>query len=294
MSRARTLWRQVDGRPSGRPPARQLLPALALLVATGLLLGGPLRGAAAGSALVASRGGPEGLVQLHFLAASDRPADQRDKERVVRALLPVIVRDLSHPSLPAGPGEAERVLERARQRRTAWAALAERVLRRAGSGQRVEVAVGYFRYPAKRTGSLWLPAAVYPAVEVRLGPARGHNWWCLLFPQLCLPLASGQVRQPVPGHAGRGEGKDTRPAAPPSTATEAAFAPADPWPGAADPAGSGEVLTEYAFRLDEGTPRLSRQDSAPRFRLALLDWFHALEPRVASGFERARLLLAEP
>ncbi|MBX5464133.1 MAG: stage II sporulation protein R [Clostridia bacterium] len=265
----------------GRRPPRaarlgEVAGALALLAATGLLLGGPLRGAAAGTALVAARGGPAGVVQLHFVAASDTPADQRLKQEVVRALLPVIVRELSPAGLPAGGRGSEVLLERARQRSGEWARLARQVLRRAGSREGVEVVVGRYTYPAKRSGSLWLPAGVYPSVEVRLGPARGHNWWCLLFPQLCLPLAGDlPAGGASPAAPVRGDG----------TAV-AALAPAEP----VTAGGTGDV--QLAFRLDDGAA--TGGEERPRFRLALWEWLRGVEPRLARAVERSRFLIAEP
>ncbi|MDI3299221.1 MAG: stage II sporulation protein R [Bacillota bacterium] len=273
---AGALRRRIGPRLRGRRLGETVL-ALALLVATGALLAGPLRGVAAGEALVASRGGPAGLVQLHFRAASDAPADQRLKQAVVRALLPVIVRDLSRPGLPPGRQGTDLLLERARERSSGWAAAARQVLRRAGSDEQVQVAVGRFPYPAKRTGSLWLPAGVYPAVEVRLGAAQGHNWWCLLFPQLCLPLASAR------------QAPAARPASGAGSRSTIALAPADP-----AAASGGAADAEVAFRLNGGTLQLSRQEEAPRFRLAVWDWFREVAPQLARGLQRGRFLLAEP
>ena len=37
-----------------------------------------------------------------------------------------------------------------------------------------------------------LPAGQYDAVRVTIGEAEGHNWWCVLYPMLCLPAAQPQ------------------------------------------------------------------------------------------------------
>ena len=37
---------------------------------------------------------------------------------------------------------------------------------------------------------LILPAGKYKALRVTLGSGEGHNWWCVIFPQLCLPAVS--------------------------------------------------------------------------------------------------------
>ena len=39
---------------------------------------------------------------------------------------------------------------------------------------------------------LILPAGEYTALRITLGSGEGHNWWCVIFPQLCLPAVSEQ------------------------------------------------------------------------------------------------------
>lgn len=43
-------------------------------------------------------------------------------------------------------------------------------------------------------GGFVLPAGNYRALRVVIGEGKGHNWWCMLFPSLCLPEAT--VSQP--------------------------------------------------------------------------------------------------
>ena len=35
----------------------------------------------------------------------------------------------------------------------------------------------------------------YDGLKIKLGKAEGQNWWCVLFPQLCLNAASGSVEE---------------------------------------------------------------------------------------------------
>ncbi len=37
-----------------------------------------------------------------------------------------------------------------------------------------------------------LPAGKYDALRVTIGSGRGKNWWCVLYPPLCIPAASTQ------------------------------------------------------------------------------------------------------
>ena len=46
-----------------------------------------------------------------------------------------------------------------------------------------EFEVSYF--PDKQYGDVFFPQGEYEALKIRLGDARGHNWWCVLYPSLC-------------------------------------------------------------------------------------------------------------
>lgn len=55
-------------------------------------------------------------------------------------------------------------------------------------GVRVELANMYFN--TRRYGDVTLPAGKYDALRVLIGEGRGKNWWCVMFPPMCLPAAS--------------------------------------------------------------------------------------------------------
>ncbi len=47
-------------------------------------------------------------------------------------------------------------------------------------------------FPTREYERLILPAGEYRAIRITLGSGEGHNWWCVIFPQLCLPAVSKQ------------------------------------------------------------------------------------------------------
>lgn len=55
-------------------------------------------------------------------------------------------------------------------------------------GAKAEIVSMYFT--TREYDSLILPAGVYSALRITLGSGEGNNWWCVIFPQLCLPAAS--------------------------------------------------------------------------------------------------------
>lgn len=55
----------------------------------------------------------------------------------------------------------------------------------------VQVETGIFSFPEKSYDGIRYPAGLYPAVRVTLGAGEGHNWWCMLYPPLCLDDGEG-------------------------------------------------------------------------------------------------------
>lgn len=64
-------------------------------------------------------------------------------------------------------------------------AVGRSVLAEAGSDETVNAAVTTCFFPDRTYGDLTFPAGNYEALRVEIGAARGHNWWCVLYPNLC-------------------------------------------------------------------------------------------------------------
>ena len=47
-------------------------------------------------------------------------------------------------------------------------------------------------YPTRDYAAFSLPAGQYEGLQIRIGQAEGHNWWCVLYPSLCYDAASGE------------------------------------------------------------------------------------------------------
>jgi len=129
------------------------------------------------------------LLRLHVVANSDSERDQRAKEYVRDALLAAGA-GLFDGSVDAAHAQAilaPRVEELERR--------AKQALRALGLDDTVRVEIGeeYFGTrtyeDASRGAGITLPAGRYQAVRVVLGEGGGRNWWCVMFPPLCLPAA---------------------------------------------------------------------------------------------------------
>ena len=126
-----------------------------------------------------------GLVRLHVLAVSDDAAEQALKLRVRDAVL-----DYLRPRL-AEAEDAGAAREILREELPGVEAAAQT----AAEGREVRVSLGQEDYPARDYGGFTLPAGRYESLRVVLGAGKGHNWWCVVFPPLCLEAVEGEPLQ---------------------------------------------------------------------------------------------------
>lgn len=128
------------------------------------------------------------VLRMHVIANSDSVEDQAVKLKVRDAVLEA-GEDLFDGTLTAEG--AEQVLDSDIER---LQNAAQNVLTENGFdyGVRVEIGKDYFN---TRTydGEVTLPAGEYEAVRVILGEGKGQNWWCVMFPPMCLPAAEADT-----------------------------------------------------------------------------------------------------
>ncbi|WP_134683408.1 stage II sporulation protein R [Brevibacillus migulae] len=75
-------------------------------------------------------------------------------------------------------------------------ALVEKTIRDRGFSYTAQVDFGQVPFPTKQYGSYIYPAGNYQALRVRIGEAKGQNWWCVLFPPLCfIDMSNGDAVQ---------------------------------------------------------------------------------------------------
>jgi len=126
-------------------------------------------------------------LRLHILANSDSEDDQMLKLRIRDRIL----EQSSELFLPAySKAQAKDMIERE--------------LPRIENTAREEVQSSGYDYPVKAElvnryfetvdyDGFSMPAGRYDAVRVMIGNARGENWWCVLFPPLCIPAAGEKL-----------------------------------------------------------------------------------------------------
>ncbi len=131
----------------------------------------------------------DSLVRLHVIAASDEEAEQALKLRVRDAVLQYLA-----PRLKDAP-DRDTAKEILGAELEGIRAAAES----AAEGRTVTVTLSRERYPLRQYEAFSLPAGEYESLRVVLGAGEGHNWWCVVFPPLCLSAAEGERLQSVMG-----------------------------------------------------------------------------------------------
>ena len=145
----------------------------------------------------------ESVLRFHVVAKSDSPEDQGLKIKVRDGIFEVL------RPLFSDCETREEAMEVADANRMALQAEAERILRAEGCEEPVTLELGTRFFPTKSYGALSFPAGNYQAVSIRIGEAEGRNFWCVLYPALCIApaVADGKAEQELAAVIGQ-EGTD--------------------------------------------------------------------------------------
>ncbi|MBR2890306.1 MAG: stage II sporulation protein R [Oscillospiraceae bacterium] len=130
----------------------------------------------------------DSLIRLHVVGASDSEEDQRVKllvrDAVVEYLQPVL----------EGSADRDQAMEKLGWELNHVEELANAVLREQGLQERVTVTLEPEAFPRRDYDTFALPSGVYQSLRIRIGDAEGKNWWCVVFPSLCLSATSEDLR----------------------------------------------------------------------------------------------------
>lgn len=124
------------------------------------------------------------IIRLHVLANSDSDEDQALKLKVRDGILSTvsgIIGDITDFDA-AGAALSANI--------ATITEAAINVLASEGSEYPVRVTLTREDYPTRDYRGVTLPAGEYTSLRVLIGEAEGQNWWCVLFPQLCLNIVS--------------------------------------------------------------------------------------------------------
>jgi stage II sporulation protein R len=139
-----------------------------------------------GAALKEEREIYDKTLRLHIPACSDSEADQAVKLMVRDAVIAVLRAPLSKCETKA---ESIAVVQNMSETITKTA---NNVLKDNGFNYEASVTLVEEYYPRKSYEGFTLPAGTYTSLKIELGEAKGKNWWCVLFPQVCVGTARAE------------------------------------------------------------------------------------------------------
>ena len=123
------------------------------------------------------------VVRLHVLANSDSTADQELKIKVRDALL-----EQNTLLLTQGVNK-ENAVEYFENSRDELLEAARSVIAESGFDYDVIMYIDEEYFETRKYGDMTFPAGEYTALKVIIGSGEGKNWWCVMFPPLCVPAA---------------------------------------------------------------------------------------------------------
>lgn len=127
---------------------------------------------------------PQDAIRIRVVAHSGAPLDQQVKQDVQSHITAEI---MSWGNMPGTHDEARTLIA---SRLSDVQTVADRALERWDVGYGAEVSLGDAPFPAKTFEGREYAAGDYEALYVQLGGGQGLNWWCVLFPPLCLTAAA--------------------------------------------------------------------------------------------------------
>lgn len=125
----------------------------------------------------------ENILRLHILANSDSDEDQALKLKVRDEILRV------SEGLFENSANKEQAINVANENIEVLRSAAEKVIKQQGKDYPVEIFLGKADFNTREYDGFTLPAGEYDAVRVLIGKAEGKNWWCVMFPSMCIPAA---------------------------------------------------------------------------------------------------------
>ena len=126
----------------------------------------------------------DNLIRLHVVAASDSQEDQSVKLKIRDAIIEELRSGVSLlPDVDSAKAYLQEQLPRLKE-------IAEQVVAQEGLKDSVGVALRQESFPTRHYDTFSLPAGVYESLKITIGEGEGKNWWCVVFPSLCLPATA--------------------------------------------------------------------------------------------------------
>ena len=124
------------------------------------------------------------LIRLHVVAASDSEEDQAIKLQVRDAVVGAFQTELQNLQ------DMEQARAYLQENLPKIEGIANDVLTQAGFSDRATVSLCVEEFTTRVYDTFTLPAGLYESLRIVIGEGEGRNWWCVVFPSLCLPATT--------------------------------------------------------------------------------------------------------
>lgn len=123
------------------------------------------------------------VLRLHVIANSDTSVDQNLKLRLRDYILQ------EGKDIFDGSVNVENAVEKIKPRLPELEKSAKNFVKQSGFDYDVKITLSNEYFTTRTYETVTLPAGKYLALRVVIGSGEGHNWWCVMFPPMCVPAA---------------------------------------------------------------------------------------------------------
>ncbi len=131
------------------------------------------------------------VLRLHIIANSDSYSDQQLKLKIRDSIL------RESTDLFGDAKDTEEALLIAEDNIDFYSDIANRVIAENGFSYKAEARVGDSYFETREYEDFTLPAGNYKSLIISVGEGAGKNWWCVIFPEVCIPAAKGSLSDTV-------------------------------------------------------------------------------------------------
>lgn len=139
-----------------------------------------------------------GIIRFHVIANSDTQEDQDLKLKVRDGVLEAVNQELVKETMAQYDADAvecnvkqvnlnvDESREYLKNHLDLVEKIANDIIKQNGYTYKAKAELGVRWIPEKTYGDTTFPAGNYEALNITIGAGEGHNWWCVLYPPLCL------------------------------------------------------------------------------------------------------------
>ncbi len=131
------------------------------------------------------------VLRLHIVANSDSPTDQKLKLEIRDEILK------ESRKLFSADGDLEEAVKVAQNHIGDFEEIANGVIKEKGFSYKANVKIGNAFFETRVYDEFTLPGGNYRSLIINIGEAKGKNWWCVVFPGVCLPTDGSGLEKSV-------------------------------------------------------------------------------------------------